>query len=253
LNTKAGGSGWGGPWQFSGSAVTAGGFNVSQDDTSLSSAAYPFTPVGDRVLAAGPGSGPNNLQADRLLGTPFDLSVEGAVLYLSFLFHKATGPGTSSDNMEINFLSGLTAGTPTVPVRIGSTSAERFFVHDGGSPPAGVQFEALTLGTTYFVVLKLEAHAGTTPNVYSAVTYSPSETVPVAEPTTWDGAYSGSTSNAVLDGIRLWIGVASSGQYDEIRIGDTWASVTVPEPTSASLAATVVAGMMAASRRRRRG
>jgi hypothetical protein len=145
---------------------------------------------------------------------------------VSFLFQKTTGPATGSDNMELTFLSNLSGGAATVPIRVGSTSAERFFVFDGGSVPAGATFESLTLGTNYFVVLKIEAHAGTTPNVYSVVTYAPSESVPVTEPSTWEGSYSGSTSNAILDGLRLWIGAVTSGQYDEIRIGNTWQSVT---------------------------
>jgi hypothetical protein len=251
LTGKAGGSGWGGPWQFSGAALTNNaGLNTSQDDASLTSAAFPFAPVGDRVVAAGPGSGPNNVQADRLLGAPFDLGVEGNLLYLSFMYQKTTGPATGSDNMEVTFLSGLTGGTATVPIRVGSTSAERFFVFDGGSVPAGATFETLTLGTNYFIVLRLEAHPGTTPNVYSVVTYAPTDTVPVAEPTTWEGAYSGSASNATLDGIRLWIGAVTTGQFDEIRIGNTWASVTaVPEPSAVLLA--VAAGLGLTRTRRR--
>src|SRR5215212_9469795 len=87
LNGRNGGSGWAGPWTFTGVAATNNaGFNVSQDDTSLNTSAYPFTPVGDRVLAAGAGTGANSAQADRLLATPFDLSIEGNVMYASLLF-----------------------------------------------------------------------------------------------------------------------------------------------------------------------
>jgi hypothetical protein len=237
LNGKTGGTGWGGPWAFSGvSATNNAGFNLSQDDVSLNTSAYPFSPIGDRVLAAGLGSGANSAQADRLLANPFDLGVEGNVLYASFLFRKDTGPATSSDNMEFTFLANLGTGTPAVPIRVGSTSAERFFVFDGGSVPASATFENITLGQTYFVILKVEAHAGTTPNVYSVVTYTTGETVPTTEPAVWEGVRNASVSNAMLDGVRLWIGTVTTGQFDEVRIGNTWQSVAaVPEPTTLAL------------------
>jgi hypothetical protein len=237
LNGRNGGTGWAGPWTFTGVAATNNaGFNVSQDDTSLNTSAYPFTPVGDRVLAAGAGSGANSAQADRLLATPFDLGVEGNVMYASLLFRKDTGPATSSDNMEFTFLANTLTATVGVPIRVGSTSAERFFVFDGGSVPVGATFRDVTLGQTYFVVLKVEAHAGTTPNVYSAVTYTNGETVPSTEPAVWPGIRNTSVSNALLDGVRLWIGTVTTGQFDEIRVGSSWESVTgVPEPSSMAL------------------
>src|SRR3954470_12538965 len=252
LNGRNGGTGWAGPWTFTGVAATNNaGFNVSQDDTSLNTNAYPFTPVGDRVLAAGAGTGANSAQADRLLATPFDLSVEGNVMYASLLFRKDTGPATSSDNMEFTFLANTLTTSVGVPIRVGSTSAERFFVFDGGSVPTSATFRDVTLGQTYFVVLKVEAHAGTTPNVYSAVTYTNGETVPSTEPAVWPGVRNSSVSNALLDGVRLWIGTVTSGQFDEIRIGNTWASVTgVPEPSSMALLA--VGGVAFRGRRARR-
>ena len=234
LNTKSGGTGWGGPWQFSGvSATNNAGFNVSQDDTSLSTTAFPFAPLGDRVLAMGLGSGANSAQADRLLPTTVDMGVEGNVVYASLLFRKDTGPATSSDNMEFTFLSNMGVGSPLVQIRVGSTGAERFFVFDAGSVNA--TFENVTLGQTYFVVLKVEAHAGTTPEVYSVVTYTNGETVPTTEPTTWEGVRNTSVTNAVLDGVRLWIGTVTSGQFDELRVGTTWESVAVPEPAALTL------------------
>jgi hypothetical protein len=237
LNGRTGGTGWAGPWTFTGVAATNNaGFNVSQDDVSLNTNTYPFTPVGDRVLAAGAGTGANSAQADRLLATPFDLSIEGNVMYASLLFRKNTGPAASSDNMEFTFLANALTPTVGVPIRVGSTSAERFFVFDGGSVPTSATFRDVTLGQTYFVVLKVEAHAGTTPEVYSAVTYTNGETVPNTEPAVWPGVRNTSVSNALLDGVRLWIGTVTSGQYDEIRIGNTWESVTgVPEPSSLAL------------------
>jgi hypothetical protein len=211
---KNGGTGWGGPWVLT-SAST--GFNTSQDDANLSSPAFPLSAAGDRLLAAGGGSG--TFRADRQLANTFNLATEGATLYASFLFRKSTSGGASSDNMEFDFQSGTAS-----PLRFGSTSGERFFIYDGSSVPESATFENVTLGQTYFIVLRIQAHASSA-DVYSALVYSGSETVPFGEPLTWDGVHNYSSS-AVIDAIRLWIGAVASGQYDELRLGNTWLSVT---------------------------
>jgi hypothetical protein len=222
LNGKDGGTGWGGPWVFSGAAATSNsGFNVSHDDVSLTSGAPSLPATGDRLLLAGTGSG--TFQAYRPLAATFNLATEGGRLYASFLFRKATSGGTSSDNMEFDLLAGSSA-----PLRFGSTSGERFFIYDGGSVPETVTFENVVLGQTYFVVLKIESHAGS-PDVYSALVYNSSEAVSLGEPIVWDGMHS-FDSSAVIDAVRLWIGAVASGQFDEIRIGTSWLSVTRPLP-----------------------
>ena len=229
LNTLNGGTGWTSAW---GITTLGSGFTVSQDDTSLVSPAAPFSTTGDRAKSAGAGSGSNSMRAFRLLPTTFDLGAEGGVLYVSLLFQKTgvASPGTLSNNMEVNLTAG-DSGNGTV--RFGSTSANNVFVNDSTSVPAAQEFGALTLGQTYFAVLKLESHSATN-DVVSAIVYNSSETAPIAEPGSWDKTKS-FASTAVLDRLRLWIGVAASADFDEIRIGDTWASVAVPEPTTGVL------------------
>jgi hypothetical protein len=221
-----GGSGWGGPWSFSGTTTPTtadNGHRLSQDDVSLASAAFPFSPAGDRVISKGIGPG-NNTWADRPLADPFDFNVEGGVRYFSFMFQKDTGGDTSNDNMEFNLLSTGVSGSIS-QVRFGSTSAEKFFMYRGASPPAANQFETVAIGQPYFVVVKIESHA-TSNDILSTVTYAPSETVPTTEPTTWDGSDSVGLG-VTITGIRLWIGVPTTGQFDEIRIGTSWADVAV--------------------------
>jgi hypothetical protein len=233
LNGLAGGTGWGGPWTFSGAAATGNdGFDVSLDNNSLTTTGFPFAPAGDRVLAVGLGTGGNSARADRLLPTTVDLSVDGNVLYASFLIQKTTSGGTSNDNIEVNFLAGLGTGSGSTPIRFGSTSSERLFIHDGGSVPAESTYEDMTLTTNYFTVIKIESRA-TDPDIYSVLTYSGAETVPMAEPVTWDRSHSPATpNNVIINGIRLWIGVLTAGEFDEIRIGQTWADVTAPTVTA---------------------
>jgi hypothetical protein len=224
LNSLNGGTGWTSAW---GITTLGSGFTVSQDDASLASTAFPFSTTGDRAKSAGAGSGSNSMRAYRLLPSTFDLGAEGGVLYVSLLFQKigVASPGALSNNMEVNLTAG-DSGNGTV--RFGSTSANNLFVNDSTSVPAAQEFGALTLGQTYFAVLKLESHSAAT-DIVSAIVYDPSESVPSLEPGSWDKTKA-FTSTAVIDRIRLWIGVGASADYDEIRIGDTWASVAVPEP-----------------------
>jgi hypothetical protein len=223
-----GGSGWGGPWSFFGGIPPEAGdtgHRVSQDDVSLDSTAFPFTPIGDHVISKGVGPG-NNTWADRPFASTFDLNSEGEVRYFSFLFQKDTGAAASEDNMELDLWSVGVSG-PLPQVRFGSTSGERFFLFHGGSPTSN--FEDVTIGQTYFLVLKLESHA-TTNDIFSAMTFAPNETVPTTEPETWERVHSVGLG-AVISGVRLWIGVPTTGEFDEIRMGESWADVAVATQT----------------------
>jgi hypothetical protein len=221
LSGMNGGTGWASAWRFFGTTVPTtadNGHRLSQDDASIQSAAFPFTPIGDRVISKGIGAG-NNTWADRTFADPFSFSTDGDVRYFSFLFQKDTGlTDTANDNMEVDFWSG-SESAPATQTRFGSTSGEQFFFNNTSSPT----FENLTVGQPYFVVLKLESH-NLSNDVLSAITYGPTETVPTTEPAVWDSVRTPGLS-ATINGIRLWIGVPTTGEYDEIRMGTTWADV----------------------------
>jgi hypothetical protein len=211
-----GGGGWGGPW-----AVTTlgSGFTMSQDDTSLNSASFTHPTQGDRALAAGAGSGSNVMRIYRPLQNSFDLGNDGA-LYASFMFQKnGSSTATSNNNMEFNLTQGDSGNGA---VRFGSSSTNGFFIWDGTS--VGSTFESVVLDQTYFVVIKVGAHESSNDEA-SVMIFSPTETVPTAEPATWDSVRS-FNSTAVIDRIRLWIGNVATGQFDEIRLGTSWAAVT---------------------------
>ena len=223
--TRDGGSGWSGPWRVFGTVeptTATNGHRLSQDDVSLDSAAFPFSPIGDRLVSDGIGPG-NNTWADRTFATPFNFSTEGEVRYFSFLFQKDTGAATTEENMEVNFWS-VGTGDPLTQLRFGSNSSEQFFFNNTSSPT----FKAHNVGQPYFVVLKLESHLATNDTV-SAITYAPSDTVPTAEPAAWESTRSVGIGTTIA-GIRLWIGVHAIGQFDEIRMGTTWADVAVAPP-----------------------
>lgn len=216
-----GGTGWTSGWIDGG--LGGGGFTVSQDDTSMSLSSFPFTTVGDRVLAVGAGTGGNSMRVARPLPSTFDMAQDG-VLYASFLVKKInSSTATTNNNMEFGLNSG-TGGNGTI--RFGATSTNQFFLNDNTSVPAGQNFGAMTLGDTYFGVLKVQSSAASE-DVLSAHIFDSTETVATSEPETWDKTKN-FTSIAVLDHVRLWIGVQASGEFDEIRIGNTWADVTSP-------------------------
>jgi hypothetical protein len=219
-----GGTGWPAEWIDGG--LGGGGFAVSQDDTSLTSAAFPFSASGDRVVAAGAGTGGNSMRVSRVLPSTFDMGQDG-VLYASLLFKKTgSSTATSNNNMEFNLNAGTTGNGA---IRFGSTSTNTLFVWDGTSVTSS--FESVVLDQTYFAVLRVEASASANDRV-SAIVLDPTETLPASEPVTWDSSRE-FNSIAVLDRVRLWIGVVAGGQFDEIRVGQTWADVTSTSTTLA--------------------
>lgn len=232
LNGRDGGFGWATAWD-DGSAVD---FNhLTQDDTSLDSAAFPFTPTGDRVAGTG-GNIVRQFNDGILMGG------EGNVLYASFLINKLQDGGTGGDNIEFNLGS---TTTPTV-LRIGIGSPDQFFVNFNGSTEDG---ELVEFGETYFVIAKLVSHAGTEPDEVYVSFFGEGDIVPGTEPADWDISLENS-SGANIRVARMAFGANAIGAVDEIRIGQTWSDVTaVPEPATWAL---VAVGSFAALGLRRR-
>jgi len=241
LHGQDGGFGWSVGWErtSTGAAQVDGQytatFSVSQDGVSLDSPIFPISPSGGNLTVAGAGGGGgNNTRVDRYFtgANHFSLAEDG-VLYASFLFKKNTvdtsGGPVTQNNMEFDFIS--EAGGQLV--RFGSTSDNQWFVNIADNA-----FGEVVLGQTYFLVLRVEAHAFSDV-VRSVMIFDPSRSVPDEEPETWD-FFNSFSSESTIAGARLWIGRQASGQFDEIRIGTTWESVTVnevvfPEPPGGDL------------------
>jgi hypothetical protein len=224
INGKGSGFGFTGNWIN----ANAPFLNVSNDNVSLDSPAFPFDPVGNRIDDA------DGADARRVLANTIDLSQEGTTFFVSFLMQKNdTGAGTGR-NVELAMWEGTTAAR----IRVGSTSStagpgmneSRFFF--GGLGGTETSTIPVTYGQTYFVVLKGITSAAGTDQIMAAF-YDPSETPPATEPVTWDFSDTFSSS-VVLSQIRTTMGASAHGMLDEIRIGDTWESVTIPEPATAA-------------------
>ena len=216
LTGQAGGFGWGGAWSETGS-VAGNQFTLSQNETSLDLPNLPFEPVGDRVVALSPGGAGNDNRASRTIADPFSLAANGT-LYASFLFSKGGAASGSNNNQELVFLSGTAQA-----IRLGSTSTNLFWV-GATTQTAG----SINLGSTYFLVVRVDAVASGTDTV-RLIIFDSAETVPSIEPASYD-QFNNFTSNANLTGLQFHIGNIASGAFDELRLGSTWADVTSANP-----------------------
>ncbi len=221
LDDQNGGSGWEGAW-----INDSGSFDghLSNDDTSLDSAAFPFTPTGDRIEG-------NGGTALRDMGTNFEMGGEGNVVYVSMLMRKNSTALTAGENVEFSFLGNSNMNNQRL--RMGITSTDNFFVASGLQGGESASFGTVAADTTYFLVAKIVSSASGNDQFFLNA-YAPGDTVGSSEGT-WDANVAGVTG-VILDQIRLNIGDGTGmvGSIDEIRIGETWGDV-VPEPATTGL------------------
>ncbi|HEY1067931.1 MAG TPA: PEP-CTERM sorting domain-containing protein [Pirellulales bacterium] len=210
INGLSGGTGWGGPW-----SDADGDFaTLTMDDVSLSNPVFPYATTGDRVRTTALGA---SSEVNRLLPRTFDMSQDGVTLFASFLFQKHAGlSGATGNNVEFNFF----ASDGNVQVaRVGGGSNDRFFLHNSTNYLEG----SITLDQTYFLVLKVVSSALENDQYFLKV-YDGTSPVPVAEPTEWDSTF-GVNSQRIIDNVRFVNGANASGEFDELRVGSTWADV----------------------------
>lgn len=226
LAGQAGGSGWSAAWINS-----AANYNVVTG--SLSSPASPFPSIGGRVTATGGA-------AARGLSQPINLAEDGHALYFSTLMRKNSN--VSASNVEVNITPASTSQQAT---RFGMTSAGAFFLNVASNTAGTVETDV-----TYLVIGKIVSSVDSPDQAYMAV-YGPSDVLPAAEPENWllTAPISSTYSNGVLQNIRLVVGNGTLGEFDEIRIADTWRAVAVPEPAGLVLLL-ALAGLTAVSPRR---
>jgi hypothetical protein len=245
VNTLNGGTGWGAAWADADSDVTLASTNLSLS--------YPpgalLTPAGSRIALTATDA---TAQATRNLGTTMGLSANGQNWYSSALFNRSAVTGETA---TISFFSGL-GGTGNLRWFYGIDGNGNFTV--AVDPSMGTQratsVSTATADTTYLVVARFRTNTGPSANdeVFLKA-FSPTDTV--SEPLTdagWTLAANGN-SGVTLSSIRLDFAndAAQVNQFDEFRIGTTFADVTgVPEPSSAILLA--VGSLLLAGRRRAR-
>lgn len=221
LDGQTGGYGWDGPWREIGGPASFQSI-PSNNDVSLTLPTLPFSPIGDHIVATGPGTGGNTNHIARTLRDSFSLA-EDNTFYASYLFQKnGAAAGASANNLEFNLYDGS-----SVTLRMGSSSNNTFFLGAADNAVA----TPLSAGQTYFVVAKIVASASGT-DVASAMLFDASRPIPALEPGVFDLTFDiqEDRGNHVVDTARFWIGTNAVGAYDELRLGRTWQDVTSTDP-----------------------
>jgi len=91
LHSRAGGFGWTEGWMDNDQDYND---TLTQDDVSITSASFPFTPIGDRLLI------PHGGEVNRSTGANFNMTQEGITFYGSLLMNKTVDGGASNDAVE---------------------------------------------------------------------------------------------------------------------------------------------------------
>ncbi len=266
LGNGAGGVGWSSTWYGSDSITgdPAGTARLQVGTGSMPVPGGSFAPTGGRAFA------PTEFglaTSWRRLATPIDMAADQSY-YISFLLRRDTDPGATFNNLDA-YLSLFRAGSGVLDeafrVGGGSNTGPDNFQLIGTTGVAGDPTAAALAGdfrndTSYFAIVRIDAHSAAADAASLAVYPGLDGVAPLTEPAgtaadpwligpngeaaspVWTGAQS-------IDRIRVTGNAAFS--IDEIRIGTTWADVTgavpspttgVPEPSTLALLGLALAG-----------
>lgn len=162
-----------------------------------------------------------------------------AVTYMSVLVRKATTDESEFEDMVV----ALDNGTTAIGAQFGISSNDKFFAGISTTAPDEGTKDAVA-GTTYLLIAKMEAST-TDPDVLSLWVYEEGDTVPLTDPGSGAEITQTVSSGRSLERLRLRYGNFNTGaEFDEIRIGSTWADVATPEPSSLVLLAFSCVGLL---------
>ncbi|MBI5388149.1 MAG: immunoglobulin domain-containing protein [Verrucomicrobia bacterium] len=218
LGGQAGGTGWGAnAWQDPDADTP-----LSNDGVSL---AFPVTVshtvVGSRVVFS------VNGEALRQLGTSIPLGTEGSNYFFSALVKRQ-----GNFKFEFRDING------NVRWHFGATNAADAIVGvaDNNAANIAVVSNVFPNDETVFVVAKMLTHSTAADQVYLNV-YRAGQTVPAAEPLSWQAAASGG-SGVILTNLQVRNFSDLPLEVDEIRLARDWASVAGPVASGPPVIAT---------------
>jgi hypothetical protein len=247
FNYSSGALGGNGSWVGGASGLTVGNANLA-----YSGLADATNPGNDVSVTSGGTAGSMTVSFT-------STAITSGSVYYSFLAEATTLP--TGNNYLTSLLptgaAGPNGGTDPLAVYVGQQTAGSTYKvgvrHNGigsGATYASAN-AAFTLNTVNFFVVKYTFGSGGTISLY--VNPAPGGTEPAADVTV--GAGGTEASDLLLVGFKAQSSAtAGVWQFDTLRVGDTWASVTpiaVPEPSTCAIAVLGLAVTGLARRRRR--
>lgn len=165
--------------------------------------------------------------------------------YISFLAERTATPSSKSYSLLLQNSSGGNIGI------VGTSTGGSPNVTLGGSGNVSQGSNIVGNGSAYLWVIKVSAKASAADQIFVKV-YNEAVTVDTTEPVTWNVSSNGELNNSTISQIGFAQGSGATLQIDEVRIGETWEDVVVPEPASVLLVITGL-GLLATRRRSNRG
>lgn len=237
------GTGLSGSWQMNRGAAS-GNINGSSfaNTNPFSYSNLPSTPEYLRVTGQGASSSTSYLTAGLTGGAITALSAPGAgttTLWMSYLFNPGTntasgvylGRSTASGNA-----SGTLTGTNS-SIGFGMDSSRRALIGGNNGTRATGTNTVFTLNADHWLVASFDLTSSNTITAASMWVKATTGTVPadVASLGVADATFSGSFAYVTPEKLGFTTGSSTAAfEFDEIRIGDSYAAV-IPEPSSVAL------------------
>jgi hypothetical protein len=230
MRNADGGTGWSTPWMADLELNTELPEDFAVTAESLDSSAFRsrgLEPTGNRFQVP-----ESNAGARLFRGLENKITWgQNGTHYISFLVRWTGSHATASSRLQLALGEQGSADVFSGATFVGLHSAEsddamRLVVRNQGETAYGM--ESLPAGRVYFVVARLVTAPGDLPDEVSAVVYGPEDEVSVQEPDEWmASAVKSRTGLSVLVDLGLFVYKGNrEASFDELRIGNSWESVT---------------------------
>lgn len=238
-----GGTGWSNAWD--GDAVSSGDASIVSKSMSYSG--------GD--ISVNGGSNALRIRNTNSHVALRSYAAQTDSVYLGYLFEtNANNEFFQQWNAKDEAFAGSDTDQASVMQRLDGSSNPRFGVriNDNSTQQYGTTPNVVN-NTTYYLVARVSKTGGSTFYNTMDLMVNPTSS---AEPSTWDASWTNNTDTGLDQlaslGFRL-ANVETGDEYfiDEIRVGDSWSAVAVPEPSTLLLVGGALGALLLFRRRRR--